>query len=55
MTAPTIPAPRSRYKAGKSGNFELNSWIFMRGSGLLLVVLAVWLVRRLEKDIRDLL
>jgi succinate dehydrogenase / fumarate reductase membrane anchor subunit len=36
-TTPSIPAPRS--KAGKSGNFDLNSWLFMRGSGLLLVVL----------------
>ncbi len=36
MSTPTISAPRS--KVGKS-NFELNSWLFMRGSGLLLVVL----------------
>jgi succinate dehydrogenase / fumarate reductase membrane anchor subunit len=36
MSAPTIQAPRSRTKGG---NFELNSWLFMRGSGLLLVVL----------------
>lgn len=35
--APPIVRPRSR--ASKSGNFELNSWVFMRGSGLLLVVL----------------
>jgi succinate dehydrogenase / fumarate reductase, membrane anchor subunit len=41
VSAPTIPAPRSRYKAGKSSNFELNSWVFMRGSGLLLVVLVL--------------
>lgn len=39
MSAPTIPTPRSPYKARKAGNFELNSWLFMRGSGLLLVVL----------------
>jgi len=38
MTTRTIPAPRSPYKT-KAGNFELNSWLFMRGSGLLLVVL----------------
>jgi succinate dehydrogenase / fumarate reductase membrane anchor subunit len=36
-SAPTISAPRS--KASRGGNFELNSWLFMRGSGLLLVVL----------------
>ncbi len=35
--APSIEPPRS--KAASSGNFELNSWLFMRGSGLLLVVL----------------
>jgi len=39
MTTHTIPTPRSPYKATKAGNFELNSWLFMRGSGLLLVVL----------------
>ena len=39
--APTIPSPRTPYKARKSGNFELNSWLFMRGSGLLLVVLVL--------------
>ncbi|MGZ4493913.1 MAG: succinate dehydrogenase hydrophobic membrane anchor subunit [Nocardioides sp.] len=36
-TAPALSAPRS--KASRGGNFELNSWLFMRGSGLLLVVL----------------
>jgi succinate dehydrogenase / fumarate reductase membrane anchor subunit len=36
---PTIPAPRSPLRARKTGNFEMNSWLFMRGSGLLLVVL----------------
>ena len=35
-TAPQIAAPRSR---SSRGNFELNSWLFMRGSGLLLLVL----------------
>ncbi len=37
MAAPTIAPPRSRPARG--GNFELNSWLFMRGSGLLLLVL----------------
>jgi len=36
-TAPQIAPPRSN--ASRGGNFELNSWLFMRGSGLLLVVL----------------
>ena len=36
-TAPTLAPPRS--KATRGGNFELNSWLFMRGSGLLLLVL----------------
>jgi succinate dehydrogenase / fumarate reductase, membrane anchor subunit len=39
MSAPTIPSPRAPYKAQKTGNFELNAWLFMRGSGLLLLVL----------------
>jgi succinate dehydrogenase / fumarate reductase, membrane anchor subunit len=39
QTAPRIAAPRSR--AARSSNFELNSWLFMRGSGLLLVVLVI--------------
>jgi succinate dehydrogenase / fumarate reductase, membrane anchor subunit len=38
-TEKNIVAPRSTYKARKTGNFELNAWIFMRASGLLLVVL----------------
>lgn len=37
QTNPSIAAPRSR--ASKSGNFELNSWLFMRGSGVLLLIL----------------
>jgi succinate dehydrogenase / fumarate reductase membrane anchor subunit len=41
MSLTSIPQPRSPYKAGKSNNFELNSWLFMRGSGLLLVVLVI--------------
>ena len=36
MSAPAIVRPRS--KAGRS-NFELNAWLFMRGSGVLLAVL----------------
>src|SRR5512144_572513 len=40
----TLPAPRSR--TGRQGrtartNFELYSWLFMRGSGLLLVFLVL--------------
>ena len=35
QTAPRIAGPRT---CG-GGNFELNSWLFMRGSGLLLLVL----------------
>ena len=35
--APMVEPPRSR--AARSSNFELNAWLFMRGSGLLLVVL----------------
>ena len=41
MSLTSIPKPRSPYKAGKTNNFELNSWLFMRGSGLLLVVLVI--------------
>ena len=46
----TIEAPRSRPNPGGtprggstrfSGNFELNSWLFMRGSGVLLMVLVL--------------
>lgn len=37
MAAPTLAPPRS--KPSRGGNFELNSWLFMRGSGMLLVVL----------------
>ena len=41
MSAPAIDTPRSPHKAAKTGNFELNSWLFMRASGLLLVVLVL--------------
>ena len=37
MSAPTIAAPRSRQ--GRATNFDLNVWLFMRGSGVLLLVL----------------
>ena len=37
QSAPVLSAPRTR--ASKGSNFELNTWLFMRGSGLLLVVL----------------
>jgi succinate dehydrogenase / fumarate reductase membrane anchor subunit len=38
-SAPSIAPPRS--KPSRTGNFELNSWLFMRGSGVLLVVLVL--------------
>ncbi|RYU12748.1 succinate dehydrogenase hydrophobic membrane anchor subunit [Nocardioides iriomotensis] len=37
MSAPAIQAPRSR--PAKASNFELNTWLFMRASGVLLLVL----------------
>ncbi len=37
MSAPTIQAPRSR--AGRVSGFEQNTWLFMRASGVLLLVL----------------
>jgi succinate dehydrogenase / fumarate reductase, membrane anchor subunit len=37
MSVPTIQAPRSR--PAKASNFELNTWLFMRASGVLLLVL----------------
>jgi succinate dehydrogenase / fumarate reductase membrane anchor subunit len=37
-TAPQLARPRSKSSRRRS-NFELNSWLFMRGSGLLLLVL----------------
>ena len=39
--APPLSAPRSRYRAGRSGGSVMASWVFMRGSGLLLVVLVL--------------
>ncbi len=41
QAAPVIPAPRAPYARRKvtRGNFELYSWVFMRASGVLLVVL----------------
>jgi succinate dehydrogenase / fumarate reductase, membrane anchor subunit len=41
MTLTSVPRPRSPYKAGKSSNLDMSSWLFMRGSGLLLVVLVI--------------
>ena len=37
QSAPALSSPRTR--ATKASNFELNSWLFMRGSGVLLAVL----------------
>lgn len=37
LYTPQIAEPRA--KAAKGGNFELNSWLFMRASGVLLIVL----------------
>ncbi len=36
-TAPRLTAPRAR--PARTGNFELYSWVFMRASGVLLIVL----------------
>ena len=42
MAAPTLAPPRSpRGRAARGGNFELNSWLFMRGSGVLLLALVL--------------
>ena len=41
MTMTSVPKPRTPYKAGKSNNSQMNAWLFMRGSGLLLVVLVI--------------
>ena len=39
-TAPTLAPPRSpRGRAARGGNFELYSWVFMRGSGVVLIAL----------------
>jgi succinate dehydrogenase / fumarate reductase, membrane anchor subunit len=40
-TQTSIPTPRSPYERRKTtrGNYELYSWVFMRASGVLLVVL----------------
>ena len=37
QSAPVLSAPRTR--ASKASNFELNTWLFMRASGVLLLVL----------------
>jgi succinate dehydrogenase / fumarate reductase membrane anchor subunit len=39
MTTQTVEAPRSARAAQRSTNYEKWGWIYMRGSGLLLVVL----------------
>jgi succinate dehydrogenase / fumarate reductase membrane anchor subunit len=41
LTSDTPVTPKSRYRrvARARGNFELWSWVFMRGSGILLLVL----------------
>lgn len=41
MSAPTIPAPRAGYQRSKAkgSGFELGAWLFMRLSGVILVVL----------------
>ena len=36
---PKIAAPRTPHVSRRGGNFELNSWLFMRGSGVVLLVL----------------
>ena len=43
MSAPALDAPRSPYRRTKStrSNYELYSWVFMRLSGVLLVVLVL--------------
>lgn len=42
MTAPELARPRAtRRPTGRSGNFELYSWLFMRLSGLALIVLVL--------------
>jgi succinate dehydrogenase / fumarate reductase membrane anchor subunit len=40
-TSPQLEAPRSRYRSRSRTSFEMYSWIFMRMSGLLLVVLVL--------------
>jgi succinate dehydrogenase / fumarate reductase membrane anchor subunit len=43
MSAPALDVPRSPYRRTKStrSNYELYSWVFMRLSGILLVVLVL--------------
>ena len=40
MSAPTLDAPRSRRQLTKN-NFELNAWLFMRISGVVLIILVL--------------
>lgn len=39
MTIDTIEYPRAARVAGKTSNWERTGWLFMRGSGVLLVIL----------------
>ncbi len=41
MTTPAIADPRTRYSRRKAtrGNYELYSWVFMRASGAILIIL----------------
>ena len=40
MSAPALDAPRSRRQLAKN-NFELNAWLFMRISGVVLIILVL--------------
>lgn len=41
MSLTSVPKPRSSYKAAKSNSYDMYAWLFMRGSGVLLVVLVL--------------
>lgn len=41
MSLTSVPTPRSPYKAAKSNSYDMYAWLFMRGSGVLLVVLVL--------------
>ena len=40
MSAPSLDAPRSKRQITKN-NFELNAWLFMRVSGVVLIILVL--------------